>query len=906
VAEAEAADAARPRSTSSVQKARSQGAQEPSAAEDVVPQGLTALEQHSGGEPAGVRTVDSPALADEEAKPEDRDGSAPVAREVPKDEAKKGGIISSGFSMLPTISGVGSFFGLGKRDAKQVDATDATGTTEDAQLDREAPPVQVPPSLFPSAGALGQPQAEAEQQQQGSSERISGEGPLQGSQGPVSHDKSVGDTTNGALDTAISVPEVPTPNLILTDASVQQVPEFEAIRQLDFDPSSHKPEHEHAEKDDLAASTVAEEDSAKAANDQDNIAPAPATDSMDWAQEPSSGKKAKKGKNKRQSTKDEPVAALVSEAEVIPASEVVAAEEDPWADTTSGKKGKKAKKDKRKKGTFSLDEPDPPVVESVDAKEEPAVEDAPEPATLETPLETAPPEVAEPAVETAPKSAALETSLETAPPEAAEPAPAEEAPEDFWAPKISKKGKKGEKKGQIAKDANDVAPASISPETSILVLTERPQEIVKDSEPQPVSQELEPAPEADTAFAAVELSIDDAWPEPITKKGKKDKKKKKQQSVQETFAEQSSESVEPAAQQLGISAEDLELVAQQLEVSTQASNTVEGAEPELPAVSAEDPVVPESTPEGPLPEDGPTDFIVAEDEPVQEEVWPETSGGKKGKKAKKKKQSTKDAISIVPDSTPTADTLQVEDLSGPSQVGETVESEQPSQDQVEVDLQQAEPSQAEQPPPDEPAQEDAWAASISKKGKGKKDKKKKKAATWEEPESVTPEEAPEAFAEKATTEEPASAEHPLVEAAEEQSQRDAAGEPETPLPDESVAAAQSTSSQDGPSQDTPSQAESTQDNIWPEPTPSGKKGKKSKKRKDAAEPSPWILEIVEEPAGLKTEEPSIPSDPASDTHAEEVARMPEPEPVVEAEPEVVMTAKKSKKDKKKKKGSKSM
>jgi len=891
-----------PRSISPVQQASDQITQEPVSAQDVVPQNSFAPEETSG-ELAGVHAVEHVALAD--AKPEDQDTSGSpeqpaassrdvfTATEAPKGERK--GIMSSGFSMLPTMAGVGSFFGLGKRDSKQPGPEPHPEKAEaEEQLTRDAFPVREPPSLFSGA--------QSEQEQQGSSERIPDVGPLQDVQKPASHDKSLDDTTNSALATAASAPNerVDTPegstiNTILTGEPLTVVQEPEAIRESELDESSHK--QTTPGKDDLT-SVAANEDQEQLTDGNNIASEVPPANSMDWDQEITTSKKGKKGKNKRQSTKDESIDAPAPDV-ASPANHEAdveqAAADDQWGES-SGKKGKKGKKDKKKKGTVIEDpaplvESDMPVGEPEDTKEEPPVADVYKPMISEAPNAvakaaaeefaeeswgapaskkgkkdrkdkkkkgTAVYEDPEPLVEEkepvaeATEPVISESPRETTPVEApveAVNAVSQEAADDLWGAAASKKGKKDkkDKKKKGTTIGEDPGP-----------LVEEP--VVDVAEPVMLEPAQEVAP-VQTAEAVSEEASEDLWGAPASKKGKKDKKKKKQSPQA---------SADIAAVEAPTETDILDVTEEPEQISEHSLVEAIPAQSELVADAA----------------------TTAPVEVSVDDTWAEPTV-KKGKKDKKKRQSVQDAPDDAqvessqeaqlaqPAVEPAAERAADMVVPGPDLTSESIQAE------PEIVLEKegsAEAGESQPPAQEEPLQEDAWSEPTTTGKKGKTDKKKKQPA-WEasdvspteplaEEATVASDQAP--HSEPVQIEDPMELAHPVDAAADEQ-----------PLLEESV-----------------------QDDSWGA-LPAPKKGKKDKKKKKQLdrEASDTVPEPPFEEAATATEE-TLPGEPAQTEDLAETSQpedsvadeQPAPEEPVQDDPfEALPTSKKGKKDKKKKK-----
>jgi hypothetical protein len=912
--------------------------QEAVSAQDVVPQDITAAPGERSGELAGVHTVDSPALAGTGAKPvpdhESKEQPASRSRDVvtapaekeeaaAKDEKKKG-IMSSGFSMLPTISGVGSFFGLKKKQgAKEAEAS----PTPEAEAE-EQPTVDVPPPVF-----------SGERQQQGSGERVPDVGLLQATQEPPSHDKSLGDTRNNALVTAASTPNerVDTPEGSAENANLaggEPLTASEAIRESELDDASGESSHKQTLQDDLTSTTTTD------AADEDqvqqiiggNIASS-ATDSMDWDQT-TPGKKGKKGKNKRQTTKDEFVDAPAPEAPVVAEVETPAAD-DLWAEP-AGKKGKKGKKDKKKKGADPEPfEPEPSVLEPVEVKEEPIAEDISEPVISEVPQEAAPAEVVpeemsedlwgvptskkgkkdkkkkkgtvvveepEPIVQETPSEgpAVEETPEPMVSDMPSEPAPAEvteivleEAPEDSRGAPTSKKGKNGKKDKKSLQPPDDTVPEvlveSVAPE-----MVEEPEQVAESSQADQVPQQAEPVTDAAVAVP-LEASADDTWAEPTAKKGKKDNKKKRQSVLDVSEVAQAEtpaevEVAEPAVE----STPEIVSDPEQAEAAAEVVAEKQAAEAQL------------QTQEGPPQGD------------VRSEL---TATGKKGKKDKKKrKQSAGEASDASPSEPPVELTPEESIVASeeatpvePIQVEDLPDAPQPVDTSVATEL-----------PQEEPVQEDPWGH-VSTSKKGKKDKKKKKqsfsdtspaerpaeeAAIPQEPatpvEPVQSEAVPEP-SQIATAEPPTpSSEQPVeedpwgaapvpkkskkdkkkkkqvsldpeppTETPVEESSRELPQAAETTVveepseqppmsevePTELSKEPQEVSAEEAPSPADSCQVDAAEGDAWPEPVTSGKKGRKNKKRKDSPPSTSWVSEIAEEPAEMKAEAEDISSEP---------------------------------------------
>jgi len=249
----------------------------PDSTANVVPQDAT-LVAGSGGETAGESSRD--VSASEHAKMQQK------------------GMFST-LSILPAISGVGSLLGFGKRESQ----LDKSPTTKDS----------VP--YDPSELKRDEPE-----QGQGSSERVPGMGPpLQGTQEPPRHGKSVDDTTGGARDTAVSLPHkragspvVPTPNSVLAELTPTPAPAPETIQDADAGLYASTSKQKQTAQDAFSPSAL----DSKEAIDGDTVATVVSSPDhvMDWEQ--AVKKKGKKGKNKHQS-KDEPAEILEPTSEPI-------------------------------------------------------------------------------------------------------------------------------------------------------------------------------------------------------------------------------------------------------------------------------------------------------------------------------------------------------------------------------------------------------------------------------------------------------------------------------------------------------------------------------------------------------------------------------------------------------------
>lgn len=786
-------------------------AQVPDSTADVVPQDATPVA--GSGEPAGESSRD--VSVSEDAKPQ-----------------KKG--MFSALSILPAISGVGSLLGLGKRES-QPDKSTTNNSARDG-----------PSQLRRDELAQGQ----------GSSERVLDMGPLQGTQEPPSHDKSVDDTTGGALDTAVSLPNeragspaVPTPDFVLAEPTPIPAPAPEAIQDADAELHAATSKQKQTAQDAFSPGAL----DSREAIDGDTVATAVSSpdDSMDWEQDVK--KKGKKGKNKRQS-EDEPAETPEPAPEPIvePMTQVsdTSVVGEDWADAC-----KKGKKKKGKKGK-ALVELEPTVVE-------------PEPALVEPELS--------PVGEAAPKeaeSASVEREAEPIP--AGEPAVVKEIapvadvastqsePQDEW-PDTVKKGKKS-KKDKKKRGAPEPEPTVVEPD---YVPVEH--EVAR-VEAEPVPTE-EPAAVPETT-ASSQPEPEDEWAEPAKKgkKGKKDKKKKGS-TVEETVPEEPVVAPEPASK----------LEPEPIEAPVVAEETVLVTEPEsvvTESIPSEGPVLAERD----LVEEPVVDEATSTQPDLQDE-WAETTTkkGKKSKKDKKKKGIVIEETSDEPIVSPPVDEPIVAQESISSTEPEPAFADDAPAPEPEIALPAVEEKSVEtpfevvpestpqetltpetlDPAPAEP-EEHSWAEPTSKKKK--KDKKKKQISPDQS--VAEPEPTPDISAAATTV-----VEEPVQELPEPPSQQ----EPTMP----------------GTLDTAPTE---TQDD-WT--GSSSKKAKKDKKKKGSI--------VTEEPEPAAPE-PATPGEdaPVVDDAALEIASVVETEqvsveePAVEAETLAEPASKKSKKGKKKK------
>lgn len=818
-----------------VQEASEQQAavEPPAPATDVVPPDQAALDSASGGEPTGGHHTEAgPAVGPQH--PEDPDAvddgpstSRGVAAdaEAPK-EAKKGLFASS--SALPSFR-LGSFFSLKKKpqlDTERAESSEATTTVEESSGRDDATPIPVPPSLVVS-GQLDEPRVLSP----GPAEPGPNVEPLQGSQELVARDKSVDDTTGGALDTAVSQPDErvegpvgSTPDLTLTD-TIASVLEVGSRRDLHADDSLHQQQQQPSPLEQeidaapvviAASDQIIEGDSTPTANES--------SAAMDRDQDVgATKKKGKKSKAKqRQTTEDEPIdvppfeAVAAVEPEPVVVEEPVVAEDGALVESGA----KKAKKGKKKKQSAAVPaEPESPA-EALVVEEQLAAPDVSEPVISE-----ASPEVSNVvdavAVEASEPTSALETPLVA------------EAQEGESAVPASKKSKKKKKKQDSAVSDDSEPPLATTSEVQGQVVAEDASAPVIAEEPQVVEAAPVEAPES----SVQELpEVDEAAP--VAKKSKKNKKKK-QGSVVLDEPELPAVDSGDVGDEAVVSETSREVaVPSELEVAPVEADeaaVVEGSEPvsEPLAVEVSEPV---SEP-------------AAVEVPEDESALPSSKKSKKDKKKKKQQDAAEvsepSVVETAPES-PAVETPGAADLE-PATPVEVAVPEQPVE---EVALEQPVEEEAvrEEAVQEEVVEGDLLSQPVAGK-KGKKDKKKKKQAALDGSSDPAPVEEPvqetalepevsasigtrsnENENEKRLTDEQAIVEKeisPLEESAPQEEQEPAPDAP--PLVDE------------------PSQQDTA------EPGSSTKKGKKNKNRKNSIQsPTPTSV-AIEEP--LPVEEP---------------------------------------------------
>ena len=644
--------------------------------------------------------------------------------------------------------------------------------------------------------------------------------PAAGMQPRISPDEWPHDTTGGAPDTAVLMPDG---QASIQDASTTQAldesqPCNDTVAEEPESLDQSRPEVENVSSD----GPLAEEKAVPPAETEtrtqtppavlDNSSPA--DDTMDWDQETGSGKKKgkKAGKKSRQKSETasnvlEPESAAAEPAPEIPASSTTDdkqspdnVQQDPCAEpsvepdaddlwpTQKGKKGKKGKKG-RTKVQDDFDEPEPSSARelgTLDSEENAASQD------IHGESQQEQSSVRGPADHDEGNGAAL---------------PVEPSPKDDWFEPTGKKGKKGKKAKQSTKGAR--ADFTAVEETSTSEPAQAPEEAGADAGAdagdQAVPGPTESPAEVQDDAKSIEASADDLWGMPAAK-GKKGKKgKSARQSMKEPIPEPAAAAVEETPEPSQPSEE------------TQTEDVPDLGQTEPPSETKDEVI---SEPEDKKPVEASAD-----------DLWevPVTSG-KKGKKGKKAKQSIKDpwtdfaAVEESPEASQPSEEPKVEDatdLAQPETINEAVEVATP---------------EAEDRKPVEASADDIWEAPITSGKKGKKGKKAKQ--------NVKDLSAdPDPSAPETSTSEPAQPPED-VETKEVPGPGQAESAPATP--------------EDAhPEAEDKKPVEASADDLWEVPVMSGKKGKKGKKARqmeDTTRDFPAIKEPTQAPEEARPDE----------------------------------------------------
>jgi len=682
----------------------------PAPATDVVPLDQAALDSASGGEPTGGRHTEAgPAVGSQH--PEDPDAvddgpstsrSVAADAEAPK-QAKKGLFASS--SSLPSFR-LGSFFALKKKpqlESERAESSEATTTVEESSGRDDATPIPVPPSLVVS-GQLDQPRVLSPWPAE-PGPRVE---PLQGSQEPVDRDKSVGDTTGAALDTAVSQPDErvegpvgSTPDLNLTD-TIASVSVAGPGRDLHADDSLHQQQQPPPLEQEIDAAPAVVAASDQIIEGDDTPTANASSAAMDRDQDVgATKKKGKKSKAKqRQTTEDEPIdAPLVQtvaavEPEPVFVEKPVVAEDDALAESGAikAKKGKK----KKKQSSAVFDEPETPT-EVLVVDEQLAAPDVSEPVISE----------ASPEVANVVDAAALEAPVPTS---ALEIPLVAEVQEGESAVPASKKSKKKKKKQDSVVSDDSEPPLATTSEAQEQLLAE-------DTSTPVIAEELpvvEIAPVEAPESSVLELpEVDEAAPD--SKKAKKNKKKQGSVVLDEPG---------PPVVDLGDAGDEVLVSQTSHEVAVPGNleaSHVEAAE--AAAVEGSELVSEPLTIEVSEPVSKPAAAEVPEDE------LPAPSP-KKSKKKKKQQEASEPPVIETTSESPAVEALDAADL----ELATPVEVAVPEQ-LVEEEVVKEEVAQ------EVVVEDDLLSQPVTGK-KGKKDKKKKKQATSDESSDPTPVEEP--------------------------------------------------------------------------------------------------------------------------------------------------------------------
>jgi hypothetical protein len=568
--------------TLQTEEASRETVQESSTPQHVEPRVLSAsdsgeLVQKTPAESAAEQDLDSrPALPAAAAASEERERLSRSRRQAdttPAEPTKaKKGLWGSSFSMLPSIAGgVGSLFGIGKRDSiqpekQQAQRREIQGQPE-SESSRDALPMQGgdPKQQHSSVEPLELPKPPLQPPSLGeSSSPIPGVGHATGMHEPPDSNKSGADTASSTLDTAVWLPneQAPAPGIPTLDPVDEATPaEAAAGNEAAVDSPDQPLGKQEGEQSNETGSRLPDQSQVLTTPDDTQQPTVDAPVAADAGDKPTDamGKKGKANKQQRKDTpketpKDEPVP---QEAEGVTAPTPVppvldktgqqdavpelqtspepAAAIEPGSVTNQvaddevsaepAGKGKKAKKKKKKQA-------------AAEADESPAVETPAETVASEAAPEPAPQPASEPTAELATSGSQEETAgsevveSANAPPETPQEGMSSEPASS--AKKSKKKKKKqgsqdlSEQPVEVVTEENVPGPA-MAPELETVreqaPLTDSPQPEPAHEPEEPLSQSVEKTP---TSQGDASAQIKET-PEPVTsgKKSKKDKKKKR-------------------------------------------------------------------------------------------------------------------------------------------------------------------------------------------------------------------------------------------------------------------------------------------------------------------------------------------------------------------------------------------